>query len=242
MLTSKRERRNASTHGTRGKPAGGPTLRVASGEAWAGPPASRGAPEAEEGEEGEPGRWGPAHGVHRMSSTSSTGAARAATWTDERTERLKALWADDALTASVIARRLGISRNAVLGKVHRLGLSNRRAPPSRASHAPRTRNSPRPVGAGRSARPGPGARPAPKPPAATASSPRPEIDRGLVARLEDLPWRACHWPIGDPLGEDFRFCGRPAGRAAYCEAHRRVAFRPGGPRPVGDLVRRLVDA
>ena len=63
-------------------------------------------------------------------------------WTDERVELLKKLWAD-GLSASQIAAELGgITRNAVIGKVHRLGLSGRaksprRPPRARASRAPR---------------------------------------------------------------------------------------------------------
>src|SRR5947209_17519794 len=59
------------------------------------------------------------------------------TWTDERVERLKKLWAD-GLSASQIAGELGgITRNAVIGKVHRLGLSRRAKSPSSAAPRPR---------------------------------------------------------------------------------------------------------
>ncbi|TNC50086.1 GcrA cell cycle regulator [Rubellimicrobium rubrum] len=53
-------------------------------------------------------------------------------WTDERVETLKRMWAEGA-SASQIAKELGqVTRNAVIGKVHRLGLSNRAVPGSRA--------------------------------------------------------------------------------------------------------------
>ena len=59
------------------------------------------------------------------------------TWTDERVELLKKLWAD-GLSASQIAAELGgITRNAVIGKVHRLGLSGRAKSPSSAAPRPR---------------------------------------------------------------------------------------------------------
>src|SRR3989442_2793761 len=79
------------------------------------------------------------------------------TWTDERVETLKKLWAD-GLSASQIAAELGgITRNAVIGKVHRLGLSGRAKSP--ASAAPRQRKArpaqhmmrPRPVSPGNTA-------------------------------------------------------------------------------------------
>ena len=58
-------------------------------------------------------------------------------WTDERVELLKKLWAD-GLSASQIAAELGgITRNAVIGKVHRLGLSGRAKSPSSSSPRPR---------------------------------------------------------------------------------------------------------
>src|SRR6201996_4163483 len=59
-------------------------------------------------------------------------------WTDERVELLKKLW-QDGLSASQIAKQLGgVTRNAVIGKVHRLGLSGRAAPsqPARPTFKP----------------------------------------------------------------------------------------------------------
>ena len=64
-------------------------------------------------------------------------------WTDERVETLKKLWGD-GLSASQIAKQLGgVTRNAVIGKVHRLGLSGRAAP-SRPARHPEAKPAPRP--------------------------------------------------------------------------------------------------
>ena len=64
------------------------------------------------------------------------------TWTDERVETLKKLWTD-GLSASQIAAELGgITRNAVIGKVHRLGLSGRAKSPTSASPRPRKQRAP----------------------------------------------------------------------------------------------------
>lgn len=154
-------------------------------------------------------------------------------WTDAAVALLKKLWADGDLSAALIAGRLGVSRNAVLGKVHRLGLSNRRrtfrARPERAPRPPRLPRKPAAAQAPRG--PGPSSRPVVE-----------DVGPGLVVRLEDLPHHGCHWPIGDPLSAEFRFCGRAAPRAPYCEGHRSVAYRPGGPRPIADLVRRFAGA
>src|SRR6188472_1916212 len=78
-------------------------------------------------------------------------------WTDERVELLKKLWAD-GLSASQIAGELGgITRNAVIGKVHRLGLSGRAKAPSssvprqRKPRAPSMFRAPRPMMRGNTA-------------------------------------------------------------------------------------------
>lgn len=160
----------------------------------------------------------------------SSSAARGGGWTTAAVETLKALWADDSLSASLIARRLGVSRNAVLGKIHRLGLSNRRTGP-KAPRAPRPPRVPRPRRPPRTAAPATGTAP--------ATPPLVEIGPGMVARLEDMPAHGCHWPIGDPMADDFRFCGRRAAIAPYCDAHRAVAYRPGGPKPAEALLRRF---
>jgi GcrA cell cycle regulator len=143
-------------------------------------------------------------------------------WSDAAVETLKALWRDPDLSAALIARRLGVTRNAVLGKIHRLGLSEPRAPkppasrlPSTRGRRPRTRKAVAPPSRSRWASPPCDAR---------------SLDAGppLVARLEDLPRRACHWPVGDPQASDFAFCGRSAGKGPYCTAHAAVAYRGGG--------------
>ncbi|MBM2577418.1 GcrA cell cycle regulator [Jannaschia sp. Os4] len=70
-------------------------------------------------------------------------------WTDDRVETLKRMWAEGA-SASTIAKELGgVTRNAVIGKVHRLGLSNRKgeetpAEPAKASAAPKAETKPKP--------------------------------------------------------------------------------------------------
>ncbi|MGH6957667.1 MAG: GcrA family cell cycle regulator [Caulobacteraceae bacterium] len=144
-------------------------------------------------------------------------------WTDERVETLKKLWLD-GLSASQIAKQLGgVTRNAVIGKVHRLGLSGRAAPshPSRpAFKAPRP---PRPISP-----------PAPRP---RAIEPRahhipaqrtvPFVDLPGTATVLTLGAHMCKWPIGDPTSQDFTFCGRRAGEdGPYCIDHARMAYQP----------------
>ena len=173
-------------------------------------------------------------------------------WTDERVEVLKRMWAEGA-SASTIAKALGgVTRNAVIGKVHRLGLSNRvvGAPADAASEpveaeveAPAApRSEARPIPATHSAEPAPtplrgriipAGQPLPPQPSANEISPEAlasvrEVEKGSTRLgLMELTERTCKWPIGDPATEDFWFCGLgvQAGKP-YCEAHVGVAFQP----------------
>lgn len=143
-------------------------------------------------------------------------------WTDERVETLKRLWLE-GLSASQIAKQLGgVTRNAVIGKVHRLGLSGRAAPsqPTRpVMKAPRV------------ARVAPPTPVAPRRPIETvpmAVEPRPifRVEEPGSATVLTLGAHMCKWPIGDPATEDFSFCGRRASDGPYCVDHARVAYQP----------------
>ncbi|WP_157017718.1 GcrA family cell cycle regulator [Mesorhizobium xinjiangense] len=162
-------------------------------------------------------------------------------WTDERVELLRKLWSE-GLSASQIAAQLGgVSRNAVIGKVHRLKLSSRgRATPTQT----RQKRAPKPSGTQKSASRASSApaRTAPQTIGATAlkmdydvetdaiAQRRPAADVVPIARrlkLVDLNERTCKWPIGDPLDEDFHFCGHDSGDSSpYCQYHARLAFQP----------------
>ncbi len=153
-------------------------------------------------------------------------------WTDERVELLKKLWSE-GLSASQIAGRLGtVTRNAVIGKVHRLGLSGR-ATTSRKSHRPR----PRPAQ--------PAAKRVAKPRFASVGNtvlralyqadaepyvPQAEelvIPANERRSIETLTEASCRWPIGDPQDEAFHFCGKnKLTGLPYCEFHARRAFQP----------------
>lgn len=170
-------------------------------------------------------------------------------WTDERVETLRKLWAD-GLSASQIAAQLGgVTRNAVIGKVHRLNLPGRAksgGPTSvrtkRATTAPRapnyaaSRNSP----AGRSTVRSIGATALKADAdtdavAAVALDTRPieDVVVPISRRLElvQLTERTCKWPLGDPLQEDFHFCGNDSGESSpYCSYHARLAFQPSAER------------
>jgi GcrA cell cycle regulator len=152
-------------------------------------------------------------------------------WTDERVQQLKKLWSD-GLSASQIAAELGsVTRNAVIGKVHRLGLSGRaktsNQSPSRVKRHARS--------GGYSIR---GARKAQRALVNTGMkingyAPAAELIEDLVApeplklTLVQLTERTCKWPIGDPATEEFHFCGNDAEEnGPYCNYHSRLAYQP----------------
>jgi GcrA cell cycle regulator len=134
-------------------------------------------------------------------------------WTDERVEQLKSLWTE-GLSASQIARALGgVTRNAVIGKVHRLGLAGR-ATPAR-SDRPRLPSAPKMT-----------TRTYMPPPPVVEEDPV-VFDDGSHATVLTINDRMCRWPIGDPSESEFHFCGRnPKSGSPYCEAHARKAYQP----------------
>jgi GcrA cell cycle regulator len=137
-------------------------------------------------------------------------------WTDDRVEALTLLWTSGA-SASQIARSLGgVTRNAVIGKVHRLGLSGRAAP-----SAPGARRA-KPKGERRLRRP---ARPAPAVHLTTTRTVEAAPETG-TATIVSVRYGQCRWPIGDPLADSFCLCGRRAERGAYCAGHGALAYRP----------------
>ena len=157
------------------------------------------------------------------------------TWTDDRVEQLKKLW-ESGLSASQIAAELGsVTRNAVIGKVHRLGLSGRAKSP--ASTAPRPRKVPRPAQHMMRV-----SRPMSRGNTALAHAfemdhePDPISHDNIVPisqrrTLLELNEATCHWPIGDPSNPEFFFCGGKAlGGLPYCAHHSRIAYQPASDR------------
>ncbi len=158
-------------------------------------------------------------------------------WTDERVELLKKLWGE-GLSASQIAAELGgITRNAVIGKVHRLGLSGRAKAVQSAAPRPRKPRAPshpsmvfRTAGATALA------------PVRTVDldiepiiqrAPRPMLEPVSCERVTimDLRECMCRWPIGDPGSESFRFCGTRSNMgSSYCSYHASVAYQPASDR------------
>ncbi len=158
-------------------------------------------------------------------------------WTEERIAVLKAGW-EGGMTASQIAEQLGegVTRNAVIGKAHRLGLEARPSPVKAGDDVAlvQTAAAPSPASATAAAGPSPSAV-APSP-AATPVAPKvvkPARRSGKPARvtLLDLNEKICKWPIGHPGDADFHFCGKPVQAGfPYCSEHCAVAYQAQLPR------------
>lgn len=148
-------------------------------------------------------------------------------WTDARIDLLRSSW-EKGLTASQIAETLGegVSRNAVIGKAHRLGLQARPSPVKggevavAAVLAESVANPVKPVAE---------ARPVPVP---VVRKPRPVVStKPAKTTLLDLSEKVCKWPIGHPGDADFHFCGKPSATGfPYCMEHCAVAYQAQQPR------------
>ena len=147
-------------------------------------------------------------------------------WTDDRVAILSKLWAE-GLSASQIATKLGgVTRNAVIGKVHRLGLSGRVKPKAKSKaklSTSRTATSARKRAVSVKRRTAP--RPAPTPPPPPLEA-RP-LPSGEFATILTITEYLCKWPLGDPTSNDFRFCGRGTDKGEpYCKSHAQLAYQP----------------
>ncbi len=157
-------------------------------------------------------------------------------WTDERVDLLKRLW-DEGLSASQIAAQLGgVTRNAVIGKVHRLGLSGRvkaadspgngrKKPPARETEADNVVEL--------SAASDPVVAPSLSFPE-TAPVILPQSTSLAASKrvtIMDLRESMCRWPLGDPTSPDFHYCGdRSITGLPYCTHHAQIAYQPAAER------------
>ena len=152
-------------------------------------------------------------------------------WTDERVELLKKLWAEGHSASQIAARLPGeeITRNAVIGKVHRLNLAGRvmeaKAPKeSKALEKPRPSIPPIPMTVNEVEKAQFTIEA--NPPQLPIPQVLPLVNGGRVTVLH-LSDKTCRWPIGDPGTEDFCFCGHtPRDKSPYCDYHTRAAYQP----------------
>lgn len=155
-------------------------------------------------------------------------------WTDERINLLKKMW-KDGKSAAEIAKTLGkgVTRNAVIGKAHRMGLSGRPSPikkPAPVKKEITIKKAAAPVAA--PSRKSASAAPAKINPLLAKEAEdlkklaKDEIPPGGGVALLDLTERMCKWPIGDPKEPEFTFCGLGIRVGTpYCPAHAAMAFQ-----------------
>ncbi len=180
--------------------------------------------------------------------------AASSAWPPADVETLKSMWIDGH-SASQIADALGnVSRNAVIGKVHRLGLMRSERTARKAPASPKRIKEAKPASAPKRKKRGAG-------PMGSLEGHRPNVIKGvqgaqpsqkvvpiessIKARLRaaeianaaarrvpimELERGQCRWPVNDAArGKEHLFCGAPAipGKS-YCAAHAAIAYRPGG--------------
>lgn len=147
-------------------------------------------------------------------------------WNQERIELLRALW-EAGLTASQIAERIGdgVTRNAVIGKAHRLGLTARPSPVKGPARDENWEKSKVASQIEETSRPAAAAQARPQPGRAGGG------DGHARVTLLDLSEKVCKWPIGHPGEADFHFCGQPSQPGfPYCREHCAVAYQAQLPR------------
>jgi GcrA cell cycle regulator len=137
-------------------------------------------------------------------------------WSEARTQRAVKLWAEGYSAAQIAKELGGVTRNAVIGKVHRLGLAGRATPSKPVKLQPRRRP----------------ARRMPKVVVATVLA----GERGEIADMAPiapglgvlgLTEFTCRYPIGDPQEPAFSFCGRTCSfEDTYCVAHAKLCYVP----------------
>jgi GcrA cell cycle regulator len=171
-------------------------------------------------------------------------------WTDERVEQLRKLWAEGLSASQIAAQMGGVTRNAVIGKVHRLKLSSRGKSTSSQPRAKKVTVAPasqprqstsRPTSGGSGG--GGGTR------SIGATALKSEYQTNAIAArvlefapalvapeskrlmLVELSENTCKWPIGDPMAVEFNFCGHEAGSSGpYCQYHAKMAYQPASER------------
>ena len=148
-------------------------------------------------------------------------AANDTTWTEKLILDLRRLW-DAGHPTAEIGRRLGITKNAVVGKAHRLDLPHRPSP-IRRGEGPTQPRAPKPKVV-------PPTRPLPAAPAqAVPVQVAPSLPR-MPRPTPAMPSRRgnsqpCCWPLGEPGRPGFRFCDAPVdGGKPYCAEHRALAY------------------
>jgi GcrA cell cycle regulator len=169
-------------------------------------------------------------------------------WSEEKVAELRRLWIDEKLSGAQIATVLGLKdRNAVMGKIHRLGITrktaeargdeqavvaSRQSPPAEApvvasAADPNAADTNAAAASGDSVSAAPDATTPPPQPSAEAPEAEAAGDGFSGHPIMQLKESSCRWPIGDPMAAGFRFCCKPkAGPLPYCSEHAQMSYLP----------------
>ncbi len=159
-------------------------------------------------------------------------------WTDEMVNQLREMW-KEGLTTGEIGKRLGVSKNSIVGKVHRLGLSGRPSPIKKKEDNNSTTTPAQPVA--EVEKKTTTKEKTEKKVTKTQVAPKEEKEEVVETikpqelnkskhhhgktMLTDLDNHTCRWPIGDPKDENFHFCGKKVRLGqTYCDEHANIAY------------------
>ena len=141
-------------------------------------------------------------------------------WTEDMIDRLKQMW-KEGLTTNEIAKQLGVSKNSIVGKVHRLNLKARPSPIKKKEQEPNIESTPQKEEKAK----------APIKSIKTVDIKNINIasdnckKKDSCLKLTELDNHTCRWPIGDPRDDNFCFCGKAIRSGqTYCEEHSAIAY------------------
>lgn len=147
-------------------------------------------------------------------------------WNDEAVEELKRMW-DRGMTTGQIAKALNVTKNSIIGKVHRLCLTARPSPIKKVSEEKEEKKTVHQEKAPKSAKS------SAKDTAIVIETPKikePVVSSSAVVEETNIPLvkldnHTCRWPLGDPRDDDFCFCGKRIKTGqTYCEEHAAIAY------------------
>ena len=168
------------------------------------------------------------------------------TWSEARVEQLKKLWIEGLSASQIAAEMGGVTRNAVIGKVHRLGLSGRAKSTASSVARPSAR---KPITPNRTPTRDTSSRSSPSSGGGTHGNAALKMDAQPQNEAQEAPKAAplenvvvpmservtimelrdsmCRWPMGDPTTAEFRYCGAKSDAGSpYCSYHCKIAYQP----------------
>ena len=150
-------------------------------------------------------------------------------WTDEAVEELKKMW-DKGMTTRQIAKVLNVTKNSIIGKVHRLCLTARPSPIKKGSNSTEKKTvTSKKTEKETKAKSTSKCKTKEKPIVIEEAKPQAAPIEETNIPLVKLDNHTCRWPMGDPKDEDFCFCGKRIKTGqTYCEEHAMVAYVKAG--------------